>query len=191
MALFFLLVGALAFSACSSLVVKSDYDQEVDFSQYKTYRWVPASRAPASVGDVGESCPVEPTRDKIEGLTEQRARSAIDTRLKQRGLRQAAAGAPSDLNVVFRARTDERFFLTPSAGLGYGYGTWMTYGGWPVWYHDFGALFWIELVDAKTDKAVWYGVARDSIGDGVIDQNTIDDAVTEMLAQYPPKSSHY
>ena len=160
-------------ASCSSVRVNSDYDKNVDFSQFKTYAYQKSGIDKVEISD----------------LDKKRILKSIDEQMSLKGLTKSET--PDLLVNIFtkeRQQVDVNRFNT---GFGYGYGF-----GWnPFFYgststnvnsYSEGTLF-IDLIDAKKKELIWQGE-----GEGTLTKDTnkkdevIKEFVTKILAQYPP-----
>lgn len=174
-------IGALVLAAtvagmtgCSSISTSTDFDKNAKFSSYKTFAWMPPARAPAST----------PFRD----LTDRRASDAISSALNKQGLRLATPPQKPDLYVAFGTVTNEWSYDYPLDSWGCGsvrcIDTWNSARS-----RVFENTFQVALIDTATKKTVWVGVANKSDSNGLLDQETVDEAVKKLLAEYPPENS--
>ncbi len=189
------LIVALALVAgCSSLRLDVDHDLSADFAGYSTYRW--ATRPPTKDGG--------PPQDDLQL---RRVRDALETELDRRGLAPAGAGDP-DVLVRYRYDHGDRWSPGPPASVAVGYGAWpgaavgygVPYGyryatAWGPVYDD-GPIVrpvWrisVELIDAKTERVIWHGVAEDVVDRGDTPQQRAERirlAIAGLLGRYPPR----
>jgi hypothetical protein len=170
-------------SACSNLRVKSDFDPQADFSGYKTYSWLPEDHPSAAADSSGVP----------SDLVEQRIRTSIERQLLTKNLRPAMAGTTPDLYVTDHQIQRERIDTTGSGsgmGLGYGFGSWG--GGASSSIYDVrsateGTLV-IDLVDTRSSRLVWRGMATDPVPAPEQSAGRIDQAVAETFKKYPPSA---
>lgn len=163
-------------SGCSSLTVNYDYDNNVDWTKFKTYAWM---EGPPSQSDPTSALP-------NTGLLEQRVHSSVKYEMEQRGITQ---GDDSDLLVVYHLGTQEKIQVTD---WGYRYSDYYWgYGGRQIDVNQFteGSLV-IDLIDAETKNLVWRGT-----GTGVVDksqrtpeemQARVDEVVNKVMKSFPP-----
>jgi len=168
----------LGLVSCSSISVSSDYDPKTDFSKYNTYAW-------------GDKLDPNDALEKNQ-LIEQRVFNAIDTSMIEKGFK--------------KTKTDPQLLVYPHAGTqerasvnswGYGYGGWWGAGAYPygaggidVSYYTEGTLY-IDIIDQKKNQLVWRGVGQGILGDPSTPQEStanVDDAVSQILAQFPPSA---
>lgn len=168
--------AALILGACSGISTSTDFDPGVDFSAYSTYTWI------------------DTAGDDLDAITDSRIRSAIDGGLATRGIQKS--GADADLAVGYQVTTAERrSYNTVNSGWGGGY----RWGGWGmgmgtstttenVWQE--GSLI-VGLFDTGTKNLVWTGTATAALDPSRSPderQKLVDDAVAEMLKDFPPGS---
>ena len=166
----------VAVSGCSSLSVNYDYDQNVEWTKFKTYGWMDVSQHPSD-----PSSPLGNTP-----LLEQRIHNSVDYEMEQRGI---TLSDNPDLLVVYHLGTEEKIQVTD---WGYRYSDYYWgYGGRQIDVYQFteGSLV-IDLVDAETTDLVWRGT-----GTGVVDQAQkspeemqagADEVINKIMKSFPP-----
>ena len=176
-----LFVTALA-ASCSSVRVAADYDESVDFTQYKTYGYLKDGVDKAEISD----------------LDKKRILKAVDAELQKKGFTKSEK--PDVLvNIFTKANKEVNVNNWGGYGMGYygyGWGPGWGWGGGPwgwggnynsVSTHTEGTLY-IDLIDASKKELVWQGV-----GTGVLTQDRdkkqerINEFVAEIIAKFPPK----
>jgi len=176
-----LFITAIA-ASCSSVRVASDYDESVNFTQYKTYGFLKDGVDKAEISD----------------LDKKRILKAVDAEMQRRGFTKSEK--PDMLvNIFTRAAKDVNVNNYGGYGMGMGY-----YGGWgPGWgwggpwgwggnYTSVSTVtegtLYIDLIDASKKELVWQGV-----GSGVLTQNRdkkqerINEFVEKIIAEFPPQ----
>ena len=163
--------AVMLFSGCSSISVNQDYDPAYDFSKLKTFGFIPIT---AEAG--------------IDQLNADRLSTAIKTNLATKGY---TVSKEADFGVALYFTKSTKTDIQSTGGYGYGYG-YRGYGGMGgstyVTQYDEGTLV-IDFIDVAENKLVWRG-----IGTGILDSTPsveertekINNAVTEILAQFPP-----
>jgi hypothetical protein len=156
--------------ACSTVTVGTDYDPAANFSQYKTFTIMPLTQF-----------------EKIP-LTADRIKAAITQALQAKGLQPTSDTA--DLQIQVFAKLSQETQMTSTGG----YGGW-GYRGWgggmsttTVQNINVGTLV-VDLVDAKTDKPVWRGMASDTMDQsstGQQKQEKLNYAMNQLFAKFPP-----
>lgn len=146
--------------------VKVTFDQETDFSKYKTYDWVPGQ---------------EPAANPVNHI---RITRAVERELELKGLKKSMESP--DLRVTYYAKVEKKL-----KGTGYQEDSpWQPTSDLRT-VVDFkrvqeGTVI-IELLDADTKLTLWRGVATgpapspDEVGP------VIDSTIKKVLADYPPK----
>jgi hypothetical protein len=149
--------------------VKTDYDRNINFSQYKTYSWEKVK-----------------TQDP---LWVDRIKSAVDADLTAKGWTQV----PSDGNislVAMEATKNEKTLNTFYNGFGGGW-RWGGFGNatTTVDTYKVGTLV-LDMFDTQTKKLVWRGSASDTLSDKT-DKNikNLNKGVQKMLKHFPPEAS--
>lgn len=170
--IFLLILLSMILISCSSMKVMVKYDDEVNFEDYKTYKFVqPKHRQKQSVKD---------PFFKKETIAE------IRPLMEAKGFQEAETIEEADLLLHFYAYVKNQSDYMPPT---YHRGRWgrvhRVSPGHVVHYKT-GTLV-IDMVDAKQKELVWQGV-----GKGVLDRyNPATDlvkAVNEVLKAFPPKT---
>ncbi len=177
------LSGIVLLAACASGPdIQSDYDPEVDFSQYKTF---------------GFFSPMSIEGDNYSTLFGRQFRDSIGREMRARGY--VESNNP-DLSVNVSARLQEKTKVTTTTDpmmmggyygyrrgyydpwMGYGYGTTTN-----VSQYTEGTIN-VDLVDMAQKRMVWEGVAIGRVKEGRSNaeiRTAIDQGVTTMFAGYP------
>jgi hypothetical protein len=166
----FVLVGLmLLFASRSSAAdVKTDYDRNTNFAQYKTYSWERVQ-----------------TRDP---LMVDRIKSAVNGSLAAKGLTEVPTGG--DLSIVaievtHSQQTLDTFYNNFGGGRrfgGFGDATTTTET------YRVGTLV-VDLSDPATKKLVWRGSASDTLSDkSEKNIDNLDKGVVKMFKKFPPDS---
>jgi hypothetical protein len=162
--------------------VRYNYAQDVDFSKFKTYKWV----------DIKGS-------DHANELTQKQIVASIDAELAKKGLTKSDSDS-ADLYVGMQtAIGTEKQFTSYNTGWGYGPGWgggWYGYGGMTsstttgstttIYVGQLG----IDMYESVKKDLVWRGVASKTIDPKAKpekQQKNIDKAVAKLLKNYPPK----
>lgn len=212
------LIGAAALLAsCTPYQVHTDYDDEVSFTQFRTFAWMDSTRQ----------------RDGDDNpFLERRVKRAVETVLGERGLTAAEASTADVLVTAFvmgpssRDRSSARWlgsgcgpslsiWLGPRYPFGYrrSYSPWFYpafYGGDPWGYacsyrigYGYGWLplygspgrqmagtLVVDIMDREKHELLWRGTAEGALIDtrrSDQPQDAIDKIVREVLKEYPPK----
>jgi len=177
-------VSIFFLSGCSSYSYKTDFDNTIDFSGYKTYMWY-AGKMPDD--DVLNANP----------LVKKRVATSVDKALQARGYSIGTEEA-FDFVVIIHAGNKEKMQVTNYGGYGMGgYGRgWGGYGygggyggGTDVYQYDETTLV-IDIYDSSKKEMVWRGTVTGVVKDNPNQeeqQKNIDNVVTKMLADFPPE----
>ncbi|MGX7666988.1 DUF4136 domain-containing protein [Flavobacterium pedocola] len=163
----------LVLGACSSVRVDSDFDKNVDFSQYKTYAFQKSGIDKAEISD----------------LDKRRILRAIDTEMGKKGYTKNDA---PDLLVNIFTKERERVDVNQyNAGWGYGWGWgWNPYfwGGRTYVSTSTEGTLYIDLIDAKKKELIWQGKGSGYLAeDNSKKEERIQEFVSKILAQFPPE----
>jgi hypothetical protein len=160
----------LSAAALFAQQVKTDYDRNANFSQYKTYSWQKVQ-----------------TQDP---LWVDRIKDAVNAALTAKGLRFVESGGDVAL-VAIEATQDQRTLNTFYDGMGGGW-RWRGFGGFgetttTVETYKVGTLV-VDLFDAQTKTLIWRGSSSDTLSDKS-DKNikNLDKGVQKMFDHYPPE----
>lgn len=178
---------AVMLIGCSSMEVSSDYEKSVDFSSLKTYRW-----APLKTKGRGN------TSEQFQ-LLDTQVHAAVERELAAKGYEKQLQGNPDFFiryYVWVQTREDSnalsqwsqwQYRLDPvDVGLGLESG-----GGEAPLVSDFeeGTLL-LMITDGESQRFIWRGTAKARLipSEGQQQQKRqINEAVTRILAQFPPK----
>jgi hypothetical protein len=163
--------------SCSTIYgVQHDYDKQVDFTNLKTYDWMPI-----------------PEKAGIDTLSIQRVKKAVNAELKSKGLMKTSDN-PDFLIPEHLGKKDK----VQVTDWGYGYGPYGGYwggywgpGGVSTYEYEEGSLI-LDFVDAKSEKMIWRGVAKAEIDNANTPEKKeklTNEAVQEILKNFPPPSS--
>ena len=161
--------------SCSTIYgVQYDYDQQTDFSNFKTYNWLPV-----------------PEKPDIDSLNMERVKKAVNNNLRTKGIMMTSDNP--DFLIAAHLGHKEKVQVT---NWGYGYGPYGRYwggywgpGGVSTYQYKEGELI-LDFVDAKTKKLIWRGVAKaevDNINTPEKKDKLINSAVEKILEKFPPQ----
>lgn len=167
-------------AGCSQYDINYDYDVDSNFSAYRTYSWIPQT-----INEGGTSAS---TAVQSNTLLDKRITSAVDTAMKAKGF--TVDDQNPEILVVYHTGMQDKVDVTD-----WGYTYSGSYWGWAgndvdVYNYTQGTLL-IDLVDAKTKQLVWRGSATGVVEPGNSPekiQENIDNVVTQIFANYPPKA---
>jgi hypothetical protein len=165
------------FASCSSVRVASDYDQNANFNDYKTFAFFKPGIDQAEISD----------------LDKKRILSAIEHELLAKGFTKSED--PSMLVSIFTT-AQQRVDVYNNMGWGWGgfgpwgYGPWGYggfYGGNNVARTTEGTLY-IDLIDARKKELVWQGQGTGYLAAEVSKkQARVNEIVNEIMMEYPPQ----
>jgi Domain of unknown function (DUF4136) len=166
--IFFSIAMLLVLTAASfAQQVKTDYDHNANFGQYKTYSWEKVQ-----------------TRDP---LLVDRIKDAVNGALTAKGWTQVDSGG--DVSVVATEITQNQQTLNTFYD---GFGGGRRWGGFgdattTTETYKVGSLV-VDLFEAKTKTLIWRGSSSDTLSNNA-DKNTknLDKGVQKMFAHFPPE----
>ena len=175
----FSLLSLFLFASCSSLQVMSDYDKNVDFTQYKTYTFYGWAK----------------NSDKIlNQMDKERFEKAFANEFAKRGLKLVKENG--DAVVALYIVTKQESTTTTTGGPYYG-GYYYRYGpgwGWgggmsttTVSTNDYtvGTLI-CDFYDAKEKKLIWEGIAKGTVSENPVNREVnISKVVSQLMTKYP------
>ncbi len=162
---------AITTSAFSSKV-RTDYDHNVSFSNYKTYSWAKV--------------------DTPNPLWNDRVKEAVDKALAAKGWKEVPAGA--DVSIVAVGTTHEKptlytFYNGFDGWLWGGFGD--TVATTTVENYRVGTLI-IDMFDSNTKKLIWRGSASDILSDKPEkNEKKLKKIVHKMFEHFPPKQEKH
>lgn len=170
-ALFLGLLIVSGICGCASMSVSIDYDQDVDFTEYKTFDWIK------------QKPKVPPRRAFDAALFEKRLRSAVEDELMARGYERVNEGKP-DLLVAYHIGAKNKVDVNT---YGYRYGPRGRWVGRHVEVHRYkeGTLI-VDLVDGGMKQLVWRGTAVGAVYHPKDMEARLLEAVTELFEKFPP-----
>lgn len=183
-------IVSLWLAGCSSLSVNYDYNQQVDFTNYKTYDWLPF-----------------PKDLEADELNRTRFITAVENNLASKGITQNASKPDFEIATHFGKETkiditNWGYGYAPNSfysGYGYrypgryGYAPgYATTGGVSTYEYEQGTLI-LDFVDANTDQLIWRATAKAIVSPASTPEKQtkkINDAVKEILAGFPPEKDN-
>jgi len=157
---------------CGAAVAQSvtyDYDKSVDFTRYKTYKWVLVADA-----------------QYPDQITDNNIRAAIDKQLATKGLTKKEAD-PVDLFVGYQlSMQEEKQISAYGGGAGWRFGGGMASATTST--YDVGTLV-LDIYDPATKTLVWRGSATKTVNpskDPAKNQKKLESGAEKLLKNYPP-----
>jgi hypothetical protein len=170
---FALSIAALLLTAVTAWAkIRTDYDRNADFAQYKTYSFGKILIMPSN------------------GLWEDRVKNAVAAQMAAKGLTQV----PSDGDIVVSVRGG--MLSVPQLDTFYsGFGGFGGFGGpgggsgmatTTMSLNEMGTLV-VDMFDAKTKNLIWQGTASGTLSDKPEKvMKKLDNVVQKMFQQFPP-----
>ena len=169
----FLLLITLILSSCSSIKVFSDYDRNIDFSNYETFAYF------------------KPEIDKVDisDLDKRRILKALDSEMNLKGLSKSET---PDLLIGFTTKAKEQIYVNTGNNFGWGWG-W----GFNPWFWGNGGYnsvstrtegtLYVNIIDAATKQLIWQGKCRGGIKKKKKNRDErISLFIHEIVENYPP-----
>jgi len=152
--------------------VKTDFDHQANFSQYKTYSWQ--------------------TIKPANSLWDARIKSAVDAQLAAKGWTQIDSGGDVAIVAIATSHT-EKTLQTFYDGMGGGW-RWRGFGGMgeaTTTEEDYkeGTLI-VDMYDGKTKQLIWRGSSEDTVSNSAEkNEKNLDKGVAKMFRKFPPQSA--
>jgi len=168
-----LLTIAILISSCSAVRVSSDYDQNINFAEYKTYAFYKPGIDKAEISD----------------LDKKRILRAIEKEMTAKGFTKS--DNPTILVSIF-AKANKRVSVYQNNRFGFGFGGFYGpyYGGFygPSVSERTEGVLYIDLLDANKKQLVWQGKGTAPLTNKNIDkrEERIQEIVQEIMTVYPP-----
>src|SRR6202158_3134425 len=164
----------VALSTVLAQNVRTDFDHQANFSQYRTYSWQE----------------IKPGNS----LWDARIKNSVDVQLAAKGWTQVPSGGDVAVVAIKTSKT-QRTLQTFYDGFGGGWG-WRRSGGGgfgdaTTTEQDYkvGTLV-VDLYDAKTKQLIWRGSAEDTLSDKATqNEKNLDKGVAKMFKAFPPGSA--
>jgi len=195
------LITCLLLASCSSIRVTADYDPRTSFEGLHSFAWIPIEPELAADANAVDN-----------PLISARVTEAIERTLVANGYEPVSEGG--DFRVGFAVSVRRALDVRPGPRYDYDYygaycydipyghfGHYGRYGfGGPYGGRGFGArvdvmeyeesTLMIDIFDPETDELIWRGTARSRLSSDQTPERSIADineAVTKILAQFPPR----
>jgi len=156
--------------SCTSAKVMTDYDNTLNFSDFKTYNYY---------NDVGKG---------LNGLDIKRVIAALNLEMQQKKF--AILENPDFfINVT---STISEIQNNNVVGIGLGNGGFGLSGGIPIGAKKLNEEFVIEFVNSKTDQVIWEGILNSKIKEKRTPEQKelhFNETIKNILATYPPKKN--
>ena len=188
-------------TGCSTVLVQSDYDSEINFANFHTFDWTAQSENASS------------NAVQRNTLFERRLKKAVDKELTANGFQKQTEERP-DFLIAYSIQVEDKVNVLSS---GYGYGGY-GYGGFGHSYglygfayrfghhgygrHRFGygsgyyggglyveVTLVLDFIDPESNNVIWHGLYKDEIdeiGIMIMTEDKITKAVKKILKEFPP-----
>lgn len=168
-----LILTGILLTSCATMRVAVNYDREVNFSEYKTFKFVFPRRESRERGKNPDPFFTRDIMNEIRPV------------MVDKGYTEAGKEEEADLLLHFYTYVENQRDYVPAT---YHVGRWgrvhRTSPGHVVHYKE--GTLGIDIVDQKKKSLIWQG-----IGKGVLDranpQKSFVNAVEEVLSQFPPQ----
>lgn len=171
-----LIAFATILTSCNSIRVSSDYNEEINFTEFKTYAFSKSGIDKVEINDIDKK----------------RILRAIDVELYNKGYRKSSI--EPDFLINFFTKTNKKIDYYPSNNY-YGYA--VPYGGMghyaSSWYlnsfsYNEGVLF-IDIIERNKNELVWQGIGKGYIYNDKPDNKNekIKAMVNKILLRFPPE----
>ncbi len=171
-----LIAFATILTSCNSIRVSSDYNEEINFTEFKTYAFSKSGIDKVEINDIDKK----------------RILRAIDVELYNKGYRKSSI--EPDFLINFFTKTNKKIDYYPSNNY-YGYA--VPYNKMELyassWYlnsfsYNEGVLF-IDIIDRNKNELVWQGIGKGYIYNDKPDNKNekIKAMVNKILLQFPPE----
>ena len=172
----FLLSLFLILSNCSSIRVYSDFDNNIDFSNYKTFAYFKP----------------EIDRVDISDLDKRRILKALDNEMSLKGLSKSET---PDLLIGFTTKAKDKIYVNNFNNFSWGWGWGWGFNPWLWGPNGFNTIstktegtLYVNIIDATTRQLVWQGKGRGGIDENIKNRNErISLFVKEIVGNYHPE----
>ena len=177
-----LIATAVLFLAACAKTPDWDYDKSADFSNYKTFSWVPNASLTKNVANY-----------QISPLMEKRVREAVNAELEKSGMKLVDV-AQADVLINYHASVDTKIDVDT---FNVGYGARWNY--WGMGYntqtttreYEVGTLI-LDVVDRASNQLVWRGAKEGRLKKNQKPEKrtqVINDTVINILSNFPPQAT--
>jgi hypothetical protein len=156
--------------------VNYNFASDVDFSKFKTYKWVQI-----------------PGAEKLNQLADEQLRGAVDVELAKKGLMLVTTD-PADLFIGYQVGVNQEKQVTSfDSGWGYGPGWRYGYGGGGITTSTTSTIqigqVDLDMYDAAGKRLVWRGSASKTLDTNASPEKrkkNLAKGVAKLLKKYPP-----
>ncbi len=175
-------------TGCSTVLVQSDYDRQINFANFHTFDWT------AQSDNAGSNAVQRNT------LFERRLKKAVDKELTANGFQKQTEERP-DFLIAYSIQVEDQVNVL-SSGYGYGGYGYRGYGhgyghhryGYRSRYYEGSRLYAevtlvLDFVDPESNNVIWRGLYKDEIDESgilIMTEDKITKAVKKILKEFPP-----
>ncbi len=159
----FILIVLVFTGSCSSSSVYHDYSEEVNYSEYRTFGWMTEIESEDS-GNIA-----------FRSLMDARIKRAVERELRAKGYTFVEGQTP-DIFIAYNIGLPER----------YDYESGNKAEDISGKDGDYGNTLTLDFIDSKRDEIIWRGRYKDAVEDPEKADSQINNAVSQVLAEYPP-----
>jgi len=168
----FLFILGLSFSSCNSIRVYSDFDSEIDFSNYQSFAFYKTGIDKVEISDIDKK----------------RILKSIEKNLIQKGM---TISESPDLLVNISTKSSENIYIDNSYYSPY-------YSGWYPYYYGRNyrrvshttseGVLYIDIIDTKSKQLVWQGKGIGFLSSNRMNRDElVEGYVNKILSVYPPQ----
>ena len=159
----------LTLAACSTLVVKSNFDREINFSKYRTFAFAEGLNA----------AEWPPSEFSMKNLVLKDLERLIERKLVSKGMRKEKI-SKADFVIAYHAGVEQHVDVHA-----YGYEYKQNWQILSAHRYNKGTLV-IDFVDRSDRELFWRGWAEGVVGDRIESANKLGRAVEKIINNYPP-----
>ncbi len=170
-------------AACAPYTIHRDFDAAAPLATYRTYDWY----KPKAGKTAGDAPP------RLSAFNDARVRTAVERELAGKNLKRETTADPDVLLDYYPVYQNRHYTTHTRVGVGtggWGWGMRSSIGTSRRHTYKEGTIV-LQMVDFKTNKLVWEGVAEGALtglaGNPQEAEETIGRAVKDLLEEFPPK----
>jgi hypothetical protein len=164
----------ILFTSCSALKIYTDYDTQIEFAKYTTFKIMKHQKQKESLSWVKNT------------LNLRRMEKAIENHLKTNGYVHLEEGN-ADFLVAYHIAEKDIVDVT-HFGYNYRFRSYPAITGREFRKYKEGTLI-IDIVDNKLKELVWRGWIERALRNPELAEDQINKAVSAILAEFPPKKN--
>jgi hypothetical protein len=184
--LYFVTIVCFLSTACTGIIVNTDYNPDKNFSAMNRYAWLDISGR-------------QVTDERVENdLMEGRIIRAMTNEFQSRGYQEVSQDQ-ADFLVTYHISSENKldidsYYTGYYASYGY-YPCWNCYGPYGrVGYNDIRVrqyregIFMLDVIDPDTKKLMWRGVAERRLSKGTPEERDlyVAETIAAIVAKFPP-----